>query len=226
MDQKSSATAVASNSSAVKKNRFSKLTKSFSTDVYKTLNEEISFEEYVERVYVNPHLVRNAFQRVYDMIMSFGTEDVVRHRKNLKRYKFFDATWHPTAFPIYGLLNPLDELVNFFRSAAGYHGTHKRVLLLHGPVGSSKSTICDILKKGLEYYSRTDEGAWYTFKWVNLPIEGEDSSNGRGSYMQPTPYNIQLGHSLLVTYLYGPKKLDYHDMLQTQQAAVQRPSPI
>ena len=33
------------------------------------------------------------------------------------------------------------------------------MLLLHGPVGSSKSTIARLLKKGLERYSGTDAGA-------------------------------------------------------------------
>ena len=44
---------------------------------------------------------------------------------------------------------------------------------MHGPVGSAKSTICRLLKKGLERYSRTNEGRWYTYKWKNLPT-GED----------------------------------------------------
>jgi len=57
------------------------------------------------------------------------------------------------------------RLVNFFRSAAERYGTERRVLLLHGPVGSSKSTIVRRLKKGLEHYSRTDDGALYTFSW-------------------------------------------------------------
>jgi serine protein kinase len=47
------------------------------------------------------------------------------------------------------------RLVNVFKSAAYGYGTEKRVLLLHGPVGSSKSTIVRLLKRGLEQYSRT-----------------------------------------------------------------------
>ena len=64
------------------------------------------------------------------------------------------------------------KLVNIFKSAAQGYGTEKRVLLLHGPVGSSKRTIARLLKKGLEDYSQTPEGALYTFAWdverVNL----------------------------------------------------------
>ena len=43
-------------------------------------------------------------------------------------------------------------------------------MLLHGPVGFSKSTIARRLKRGLEQYSRIEEGAWYSFKWVDLPV--------------------------------------------------------
>ena len=45
------------------------------------------------------------------------------------------------------------KLVNVFKSAAQGYGTERRVILLHGPVGSSKSTIARLLKKGLEDYS-------------------------------------------------------------------------
>ncbi len=57
------------------------------------------------------------------------------------------------------------QLVNIFKSAAFGYGTEKRILLLHGPVGSSKSTIARLLKKGLEVYSNQKEGALYTFGW-------------------------------------------------------------
>ena len=57
------------------------------------------------------------------------------------------------------------NLVNVLKSAAQGYGTERRVLLLHGPVGSSKSTIARLLKKGLEHYSQTDDGALYTFGW-------------------------------------------------------------
>ena len=42
------------------------------------------------------------------------------------------------------------EIVNVFKSAALQYGSERRVLLMHGPVGSSKSTIARLLKRGLE----------------------------------------------------------------------------
>src|SRR5262249_50929592 len=50
-------------------------------------------------------------------------------------------------------------------SAAKGYGTERRVLLLHGPVGSAKSTIARLLKRGLEDYARTDGGMVFSFAW-------------------------------------------------------------
>ena len=137
----------------------------FNKDEFRSLHEEMSFGSYIDRVYENPFLIRTAHQRIYDMIMSKGTHTFERYRKSLTHYNFFDDE----QIPIFGLEESLDSLVKFIKGAAGGYGTEKRVLLLHGPVGSSKSTICRRLKRGLEAYSKTDDGAWYSFKWVNLP---------------------------------------------------------
>ncbi|HCU25687.1 MAG TPA: serine protein kinase, partial [Deltaproteobacteria bacterium] len=67
---------------------------------------------------------------------------------------------------IFGLDLHLMKLVHLFKSAAQRYGAEKRIFLLHGPVGSSKSTIARLLKKGVEHYSKLPEGAVYTFKWV------------------------------------------------------------
>ncbi len=130
-----------------------------------TLHEEIKFSDYVNMVQENPKLARSAYQRVYDMIMEAGTSTFERYRKTLTHYKFFDHGDEP----IFGLDDSLHDLVHHFRGAAGYYGTEKRILLLHGPVGSAKSAICRGLKRGMERYSKTDGGAWYTYKWVDLP---------------------------------------------------------
>src|SRR5262249_14276187 len=65
--------------------------------------------------------------------------------------------------------------INILKSAANGYGTERRVLLLHGPVGSSKSTLARLLKKGLERYSRTDLGSLYSFAWKEEGPEGEET---------------------------------------------------
>ena len=67
------------------------------------------------------------------------------------------------------------NLVNILKSAAHRYGTERRVLLLHGPVGSSKSTIARLLKKGLEHYSKTDDGALYTYGWREEALDGAET---------------------------------------------------
>lgn len=141
----------------------------FDREKFKSLHDECSYSEYLDRVYANPLLARTAYQRIYDMIMSKGSHEFEKNRKTLTHYNFFDNE----EIPIYGLEETLDNFVKFVRGAAGGYGTEKRVLLLHGPVGSSKSTIARRLKRGLEEYSRTPEGALYTYKWVGLPTGDE-----------------------------------------------------
>jgi serine protein kinase len=134
-------------------------------DEYKAHHWTGSFDDYLHIIKTNPLVTRNAFQRVYDMIISYGREEYIDSKKKLIHYPFFDDPDHNGADAIYGLDIPLMRLVNVFKSASLGYGTEKRVILLHGPVGSSKSTIARLLKKGLEAYSKRPEGALYTFEW-------------------------------------------------------------
>ena len=134
-----------------------------------------TFEDYLQIVKKTPEGTRNAFQRMYDMIISYGREEYIDSKKKLIHYPFFDDPDNDGLDGIYGLDIPLMRLVNVFKSAALGYGTEKRVILLHGPVGSSKSTITRLLKKGLEEYSRKPEGALYTYDWIDLPFEHEDT---------------------------------------------------
>ena len=132
---------------------------------YADLNWEGNFEDYLQIAKENPKVVRSAFQRLYDMILAYGREEYIDAKKKLVRYTFFRDEQHDGRDAIYGLDIPLMKLVNILRSAAHGYGPERRVILLHGPVGSSKSTIARLLKQGLEEYSRSAEGALYTFHW-------------------------------------------------------------
>jgi len=132
---------------------------------FRELNWNGTFGQYLDIVVGKPEVLRSAHQRIYDMILSFGTEEVLLHKEKLTRFKFFSDPLGGGRDAIFGLEKPLNTLVSHFKAAAYGFGTERRVLLLHGPVGSSKSTIVRLLKKGLEHYSRTKEGALYTFSW-------------------------------------------------------------
>src|SRR5687767_7879409 len=139
---------------------------------------EGTFAEYLDVVHENPSVCRNAFQRVYDMILTYGSEPFTQFKQELTRYKFFADPVDGGTDAIYGLERPLMQLVDFFKSAAQGYGTEKRILLLHGPVGSSKSTIARLLKKGLEAYSKTDAGKCYTYSWRLPRLAGETGDAG------------------------------------------------
>ena len=139
---------------------------------YQELHWEGSFEDYLKLVRENPRVTRNAFQRIYDMILSHGTEEYTEHKKKIVRYKFFRDEQHGGRDAVYGIDQSLNHLVDTFKAAARNYGPERRVILLHGPVGSAKSTIVRLLKKGLEEYSRTADGAH-----VHLRLDERDPGN-------------------------------------------------
>ena len=148
---------------------------------FKELHWTGSFEEYLDMVRDDPCIVRNAYQRVYDMIVSHGSEDYEQHRETFRRWKFFDDEEGEGKDAVFGIDFELNKLVELLKAGAEGYGVERRVLLMHGPVGSAKSTIARLLKRGLERYSRTKEGRLFTFQikdpetgeWIDSPMHEE-----------------------------------------------------
>jgi serine protein kinase len=120
----------------------------------KKLAWEGTFAEYFDLVTTQPQLARLSHGRIYDMIVSAGIEAGPRGERV---FKFFEDD-------IYGLHETLEQLVEYFHSAAKRLEVRKRILLFMGPVGGGKSTIVWLLKRGLERYTRGEEGALYAIK--------------------------------------------------------------
>jgi serine protein kinase len=155
-------------------------------DEFQTLHWEGTFEDYLKIIKEDPRVCRSAFQRIYDMVLAYGREEYIDSKKRVVHYPFFDDPFEDGKDAIFGLDIPLMRLVNVLKSAALKYGTEKRVILLHGPVGSSKSTIARLLKKGLEHYTRTDEGRLYSFDW-HIPKDLHHISGGED--VIPDPMN-------------------------------------
>ena len=118
------------------------------------LKWEGTFAEYLDIVKKRKEVAQTAHSRVYNMIKSSGL--IERDGKRL--YQFFGEE-------IFGLEESIERLVEeYFHPAAKRLDVRKRILLLMGPVSGGKSTIVTLLKRGLESYSRTDEGAVYAIK--------------------------------------------------------------
>jgi serine protein kinase len=151
---------------------------------YEDLHWSGTFEEYLDMVRANPRITRTSHERLYDMVLAAGTSTYVDNKKKITRYKFFSDPLHGGRDAIFGLDIPLMRLVNVLKAAAMRYGTEKRIILLHGPVGSSKSTIVRLLKQGFEEYSRTSEGALYTYEWT-LPDELRYLTAGEATFRSP-----------------------------------------
>ncbi|WP_202081400.1 PrkA family serine protein kinase [Caldalkalibacillus salinus] len=120
-----------------------------------SLRWEGTFAEYLEIVKQNPEVAETAHSRVYNMIKRAGVEE---REDGTSEYKFFSRE-------MFGLDRAIERLVEeYFHSAAKRLDVRKRILLLMGPVSGGKSTIVTMLKKGLEQYTKTDEGAVYGIK--------------------------------------------------------------
>ncbi len=128
-------------------------------NAYRAEEEELrwegTFADYLDVVSENPRVAQTAHARIYDMIAQAGIDTGADGRRH---YRFFENE-------IFGLDATLERLVEeYFHAAARRLDVRKRILLLMGPVSGGKSTIVTLLKRGLERFSRTPEGALYGIK--------------------------------------------------------------
>nr|WP_239575761.1 PrkA family serine protein kinase [Geomicrobium sediminis] len=122
---------------------------------HEKLKWEGTFREYLEILKERPEVAQTAHSRMYNMIKSHGIEE---NEDGSKAYKFFNNS-------IFGVEDSIERLVEeYFHSAARRLDVRKRILLLMGPVSGGKSTLVNMLKRGLEQFSYSDEGAVYAIK--------------------------------------------------------------
>lgn len=128
----------------------------------------LSFEEYMSLFLQDPQRqARNSAQYLRDVMDHFGTEEV-RHPAGggkMRRFKLFDLTEHDRDGRVAGqeeVQNDVYRLLgNFVRA-----GRVNKLIMLHGPNGSAKSTFVNALKRAAELYSRELQGALYRVNWI------------------------------------------------------------
>lgn len=109
-----------------------------------------TLKDYINLLIENPHLHMSSHKRVLKMIESAGVER--DEEGNITRYKFFDND-------LFGVDEQIDEFMSYLRAAAAGSEVSRRILLLFGPTSSGKSQLAILLKRGLEEFSRTSDGA-------------------------------------------------------------------
>ena len=174
--------------------------------VFRELHWEGGLGDYLSLVQENPLIIRNAYQRLFDLILSHGVETIPDSNSEGLHYKFFDDPMEGGKDAVFGLDRSLASLVGNIKSAAFGYGVERRVLMLHGPVGSSKSTIARLIKKGVEAYSRIPEGALYSYSWQ---LEGGQEPELCPMHEEPLMLVPEPARSRIVDDLNKRRKAEY-----------------
>jgi serine protein kinase len=125
---------------------------------HEALRWEGTFRDYFELVAQNPRIAQLSHARINDMVHAAGIERLNEGTQHeILSYQFF-------ASELFGIEEPIARIVEYFKSAAQRLEVRKRILLLMGPVGGGKSTIVNMLKRGLEDWTKTEAGAVYAIK--------------------------------------------------------------
>jgi serine protein kinase len=121
-------------------------------DETSSLQWEGTLSEYIEMVSKDPSIHMSSHTRVLRMIESHGVE--TDEDGSITNYNFFDKD-------LFGISESLSEVMSYLKAASAGSEVSRRILLLFGPTSSGKSQLAVLLKKGLEKFSRTPEGATY-----------------------------------------------------------------
>ena len=78
-----------------------------------------TFAEYLDIVREHPEVTRTAYQRLYDMILSYGVEVTDTGREKHVHYRFFDDPDNDGRDAVFGLDGPLHHLVNALEERRG-----------------------------------------------------------------------------------------------------------
>ena len=134
----------------------------------------LSFQEYMDAFFEAPRVhARDSAQFIRDCFDFYGTELVQKPSGPVRRFKLFDRPFDQAATlqegeggaPVVGqeeVQNAIYRILSSFVRAGRVH----KLILLHGPNGSAKSSLVAAIQRALEDYSRKDEGALYRFNWI------------------------------------------------------------
>ncbi len=140
----------------------------------------LPFTGYLELVKQNPRgLLRSAAEYIRDTFDHFGTRNIVGNdlRAGVARFNMFDTGTQRNG-PVIGGEIVQDEIYNILQSFVR-QGYANRLILLHGPNGSSKSSTVEAISSAMQRYSELAEGAVYNFNWI-FPTEKVASPTPKG----------------------------------------------
>jgi predicted Ser/Thr protein kinase len=148
---------------------------------------EADFETYLhDKVEVDPYkYTRTAFQLLHDMLDHFGAEEVEDAGEKFMRYRLFDDPFNAGLKAVFGLERTEAKLAAFIGAAAREEGK-ERIFVLMGPVGTAKTTLVDLIARGLEAYSASEAGEVFSITW-RFPRTLEDDEAGGLGFVRTGP---------------------------------------
>lgn len=133
---------------------------------YEETRRILSFPEFLELFAENPRRhARNSVQYLRDCFLYYGTTQKPQEWGEVTHFNLFDAPFDDGRNRVVGQEPAQERIFNLLENFVR-QGSIDKLLLLHGPNGSAKSSMIETIIRGLEHYSRTVEGALYRFNWI------------------------------------------------------------
>jgi len=125
----------------------------------------LSFDEWFALLCESPRIhARSAARYLRDALDFYGRREVRTPSGRIARFRLFDCEFDGG----HRLVGQESAQNAIYEALDGFVriGKVNKLILLHGPNGSAKTTLLEALQRALEAYSRTDEGALYRFSWI------------------------------------------------------------
>src|SRR5438105_2944661 len=123
-------------------------------------------------------LARSSHEYIWDMLRWHGRAAQPDAPESARARELFKRE-------LFGIDESLSRVVDYFKAAAAGSDVGRRLLLLLGPPSGGKSTLAILIKRGLEEYSRTEEGALYAIR--GSPRPARDDRDPEGQARVPVP---------------------------------------
>ena len=148
------------------------------TRTFASESRVVSFREYLDEFQQDPVKAgRIAAGYLADCFDFYGTSDVERIGGKISRWSLFDAPFDNGRDALVGQEDVQREVYQILRSFQRA-GRADKLIFLHGPNGSAKTTFCELIFRALEHYSRQPEGALHRFSWVFPTREAQGKKLG------------------------------------------------
>lgn len=174
-----------------------------SKELYREHQVILSFPEFLDKVRAKPkRMIRNSSTYLLDTFDHFGTTET---DDGQKRYKLFDLGTEQRQVPIIGNEKIQNEIYKQIKSFVT-QGFCNKLIMLHGPNGSAKTSIIESIGHGMNVYSQTEQGAVYRFNWL-FPTDKSSTPKSAG---EASPIGFSKDYdpnsSVLDTYAYLPEQ--------------------